>query len=116
MEDNLKSAFDIFSQNEGAKDGKINFDGVKKWLKQSGITGKDTGITDSDVDTALSKSSKDKKTVDLSELKECMKNISQDKKIDVKEILTKLSAGGAMKSVKQGVEDVKAKFGKEESK
>ncbi|GIY07453.1 hypothetical protein CDAR_240301 [Caerostris darwini] len=115
MEDNLKSAFDIFSQNEGAKDGKTP-EGVKKWLKQSGITGKDTGITDSDVDTALSKSSKDKKTVDLSELKECMKNISQDKKIDVKEILTKLSAGGAMKSVKQGVEDVKAKFGKEESK
>ncbi|GBL97621.1 hypothetical protein AVEN_49133-1 [Araneus ventricosus] len=97
-----------------AKDGKIALDAIKKWFKEAAVIGKDTGISEADVDAAVAKTSKDKKGLEFAEIKECVNALAKEKKVELKELMEKLAAAGPMKSVKPGAAEAGAKLAKDE--
>ncbi|GBL77856.1 hypothetical protein AVEN_143202-1 [Araneus ventricosus] len=105
-EKGMQTVFETF-----AKDGKIAPECLKKWFKEAAVIGKDTGITEADVDAAVAKSSKDKKGLEFAEVKECVNALAKEKKVEPKELMGKLAA---MKSVKPGAAEAGAKLVKEE--
>ncbi|GFU23245.1 uncharacterized protein NPIL_501231 [Nephila pilipes] len=97
-EKGLQAAFDMFCQVTGMKNGQLTLDNVKKWLKQAGVIGNDTGITDEDANNAISKASEDKKTMDFEELQKCIEDVAQQKGIEPKELMDKLANSGPPKA------------------
>ncbi|GBO29016.1 hypothetical protein AVEN_218559-1 [Araneus ventricosus] len=108
-EKGMQAVFETF-----AKDGKISLDCIKKWFKEAAVIGKDTGITEADVDAAVAKSSKDKKGLDFAGIKECVNALAKEKKAEPKELMEKLATVGPMKSVKPGAAEAGAKPCKDE--
>ncbi|GBL98809.1 hypothetical protein AVEN_8683-1 [Araneus ventricosus] len=108
-EKGLQTVFETF-----AKDGKISPDCIKKWFKEAAVIGKDTGITEADVDAAFAKTSKDKKGLEFADVKECVTALAKEKKVELKELMEKLAAVGPMKSVKPGAAEAGAKLVKDE--
>ncbi|GBM47264.1 hypothetical protein AVEN_136855-1 [Araneus ventricosus] len=92
-ENGLEEVFETF-----AKDGKISLSCLKKWFKEAAVIGKDTGISEADVDAAVAESSKRHKILDFSAIKECVNALADLKKIEPKELMEKLAAAGPMKS------------------
>ncbi|KAF8796580.1 hypothetical protein HNY73_000939 [Argiope bruennichi] len=86
----LQAKFDLLSKSSGGKDGKVSLENIKKWLMQAGVIGKDTGITDSDVDSVFSKSTKDKKEIDFAEFKEFISALAGEKGMNLKDLTEKL--------------------------
>ncbi|GBO14659.1 hypothetical protein AVEN_108761-1 [Araneus ventricosus] len=96
-EKGMQTVFETF-----AKDGKIAPEVLKNWFKEAAVIGKDTGITEADVDAAVAKTSKDKKGLEFAEIKECVNALAKEKKVEPKELMEKLAAAGSMNSVQQG--------------
>ncbi|GIX84970.1 hypothetical protein CEXT_679281 [Caerostris extrusa] len=59
----LQTKFELQCKTSGAKEDKLTIQSIQKWLKESGVIGKDTGITDSDVQTVWTTIVKDKKNL-----------------------------------------------------
>ncbi|GBM61853.1 hypothetical protein AVEN_265500-1 [Araneus ventricosus] len=89
----LQAKFDLLCKSSGGKEGILSLENIKKWLAQTGVMGKDTGITDSDVDNAFSKSAKDKGGIDFAEFKEFISTLAGDKGVNLKELTEKLGTG-----------------------
>ncbi|GFU23246.1 uncharacterized protein NPIL_501241 [Nephila pilipes] len=88
----LQTKFELFAKSAGETEKKLSLENVKRWFKQSGIIGEETGIDNSDVEKAFKKVAKEKLAVDYSELKELIGSLSIEKKIDPQQLMQKLSS------------------------
>ncbi|GFY37162.1 EF-hand domain-containing protein [Trichonephila inaurata madagascariensis] len=107
---NFQEAFDLICTTSGGKDGKLTFENIKQWFKQAGVIGPETGITDTDVQTAFSEAVKDEKEADFTKTKELVSSLGKAKDKDPKELMEKLGASAPPK-MGQGT-DPGAKVGK----
>ncbi|GIY08553.1 uncharacterized protein CDAR_432781 [Caerostris darwini] len=88
----LQTKFDLQCKTAGAAEGKLPIPSIIKWLKETGVVSKDTGITDSEVEATCTKTAKDKKSMDFAEFKECLNAIAKEKKLEPKDLLNKLAS------------------------
>ncbi|GBO35221.1 hypothetical protein AVEN_170287-1, partial [Araneus ventricosus] len=97
----------------GITDVKLPTGTIIDWLKQAGIIGKETGISESDVNKILAKVGGDEK-ISFEELQTCIVNLAEEKGINPKELMDKLTSSGPpqMGVVKEMVNKFLAKFKK----
>ncbi|GIY33782.1 uncharacterized protein CEXT_386501 [Caerostris extrusa] len=88
----LQTKFDLQCKTAGAADDKLPIPSIIKWLKETGVVSKDTGITDSEVESSMHQTAKDKKSMGFAEFKECLSAIAKEKKLEPKELLNKLAS------------------------
>ncbi|GFY69700.1 hypothetical protein TNIN_461271 [Trichonephila inaurata madagascariensis] len=91
MSDSFQAAFDSVRKAEGITEEKLPPDAVKKWFKNAGLVGDETGLTDIEIEKAIVVHAKDMNGITVSELKQCASTLATEKKKEANEFIEKLS-------------------------
>ncbi|GFV87125.1 hypothetical protein TNCV_5113431 [Trichonephila clavipes] len=91
MSDSFQAAFDSVRESAGLTEEKLSPEAVKKWFKNAGLVGEESGITDTEIEKAIVKHAKDMQGITASELKQCVSTLATEKKKEANEFIEKLS-------------------------
>ncbi|KAG8186277.1 hypothetical protein JTE90_004621 [Oedothorax gibbosus] len=102
----MQKAFDAYAKLGGNIDGKIKSDSVQKWIKKAGIS----EVSDDDCKKHFGKDG----GLDFKEMKQGIEKLAKEKKLEMKDIMKKLSSSmPSGEDIKGKMDDIKSKLGGE---